>query len=159
MVKGKRCRKHLSPFTRMIRVEEIDSEEEMDPDLSFHQVFRFFLGDLSAPQYSLQQTLEKAAQMERQQKHQARSIHQASAAKAKMVAAEARDNFHRHGLLVLDQELGTAFRDVFQGAEAHNCGFMAALAAIADHEDGYLVRNLLLQLHKDQGHNDDLQLV
>ena len=33
--------------------------------------------------------------------------------------------------------------DVFQGAEAHNCGFMAALAAIADHEDGYLVRLLL----------------
>ena len=35
------------------------------------QVFRFFLGDLTeTPQYSLQRTLEKAAQMERQQKHQ-----------------------------------------------------------------------------------------
>ena len=44
--------------------------------------------------------------------------------------------------------------DVFQGAEAHNCGFMAALAAIADHEDGYLVRLLLQQ--NEHEHNDDL---
>ena len=93
----------------MIRVEgRIESEEEADPDMSFHQarsqsleplvswyktfsiqthwddvlgwipeyqwrqVFRFFLGDLAeTSQYSLQRTLEKAAQMERQQKHQA----------------------------------------------------------------------------------------
>lgn len=43
--------------------------------------------------------------------------------------------------------------DVFQGAEAHNCGFMAALAAIADHEDGYLVR-LLLQQNEHEHDND-----
>ena len=43
--------------------------------------------------------------------------------------------------------------DVFQGAEAHNCGFMAALAAIADNEDGYLVR-LLLQQNEHEHDND-----
>ena len=42
--------------------------------------------------------------------------------------------------------------DVAQGGEAHNCGFMAALAAIADHQDGYLVRLLLEE-------EDDLKLV
>eukprot|EP00435_Cladocopium_sp_Y103_P072755 s102_g41.t1 len=184
-LEGKKCRKHLSPFTQMIRVEDRieESEEEADPDLSFHQVFRFFLGDLETPQYSLQRTLEKAAQMDRQQKHQARSIHPASATRAREIAVEARDNYHRHGVLFLDEELvpnpefneklghrGTVrmaslpaklidgrprARDVFQGAEAHNCGFMAALAAIADHEDGYLVR-LLLQQHNEQEHDDDL---
>lgn len=40
--------------------------------------------------------------------------------------------------------------DVFQGSEAHNCGFMAALAAIADHEDGYLVRLLLQHSEHDE---------
>ena len=38
---GKKCRKHLSPFTQMIRVEHIESEEEADPDLSFHQAESF----------------------------------------------------------------------------------------------------------------------
>eukprot|EP00913_Durusdinium_trenchii_P017209 g16182.t1 len=48
---GKKCRKHLSPFTKQIRVEDEaeETEEEADPDLSFHQVFRaarrFVLGD------------------------------------------------------------------------------------------------------------------
>jgi len=180
-LEGKKCRKHLSPFTQMIRVEDRieESEEEADPDLSFHQVFRFFLGDLAETQYSLQRTLEKAAQMERQQKHQARSIHPASATRAREIAVEARENYHHYGVLFLDEE-NPEFneklqrrgivrlaslpaklidgrpraRDVFQGAEAHNCGFMAALAAIADHEDGYLVRLLLQQ--NEHEHNDDL---
>jgi len=179
-IQGKKCRKHLSPFTQMIRLEVEDrneeSEEEADPDLSFHKVFRFFLGDLTeTPQYSLQRTLEKAKQMERQQKHQARCIHPASATKASATAAKARDNYERCNALFVDQENpkfnesfqnretvrlaslnGKLFNqrpragDVFQGSEAHNCGFMAALAAIADHEDGYLVRLLLQHSEHDE---------
>ena len=37
--RARSVRKHLSPFTQMIRVEDRieESEEEADPDLSFHQ--------------------------------------------------------------------------------------------------------------------------
>lgn len=41
---GKKCRKHLSPFTKQIRVEDEaeETEEEADPDLSFHQAGKGF---------------------------------------------------------------------------------------------------------------------
>ncbi|CAK9023230.1 Calpain-13 [Durusdinium trenchii] len=172
-IQGKKCRKHLSPFTKQIRVEDEaeETEEEADPDLSFHQVFRaarrFVLGDFDGSEFSLEKTLEKAAQMERQQRHHELYVHAASASQATMIARQASNNFREFGILFVDQEnpeFNESFQrsackrlsseavlfkkrpqasDVAQGGEAHNCGFMAALAAIADHQDGYLVRLLL----------------
>ncbi|CAK9049959.1 unnamed protein product [Durusdinium trenchii] len=155
---GKKCRKHLSPFTKQIRVEDEaeETEEEADPDLSFHQVFRaarrFVLGDFDGSEFSLEKTLEKAAQMERQQRR--------SAGFKYIVIPENpefNESFQRSACKRLSSE-AVLFKkrpqasDVAQGGEAHNCGFMAALAAIADHQDGYLVRLLLEE-------EDDLKLV
>ncbi|CAK9023188.1 Calpain-13 [Durusdinium trenchii] len=150
---GKKCRKHLSPFTKQIRVEDEaeETEEEADPDLSFHQVFRaarrFVLGDFDGSEFSLEKTLEKAAQMERQQRR--------SAGFKYIVIPENpefNESFQRSACKRLSSEAVLFKKRPQASGEAHNCGFMAALAAIADHQDGYLVRLLLEE-------EDDLKLV
>ena len=46
--------------------------------------------------------------------------------------------------------------DVVQGRESPNCGLLVAMAAIADHHDGYLVRQLFPQFQDVEDHEDPL---
>ena len=204
MVNGQRCRKHLEPWTQMIR--SVAQLQEMDPDSNLAQEARVLGNTLPSwgeeeeefdPEFSLTHmfdalfcempmnaTLKTAMQAAaRKQEDFCSRAHEKSTAyaSAQLSAAEAR--FSESGKFFEDQQdvdflgsIGSSIRlvlhmeaenlklwcdrpmavDVVQGRESPNCGLLVAMAAIADHHDGYLVRQLFPQYQQEDQEDPSL---
>mmetsp|Transcript_623 Transcript_623/g.1378 ORF Transcript_623/g.1378 Transcript_623/m.1378 type:complete len:390 (-) Transcript_623:203-1372(-) len=128
---------------------------------------------------TLKNAMQAAAQ--KQEQYCCARTHEASAAYAEAQLTEAEECYAESGELFEDmqdadfqQSIGSFIRlvlhmeapslrlwcdrpmalDVVQGRESPNCGLLVAMAAIADHHDGYLVRQLFPQFQDVEDHED-----
>ncbi|CAE7948195.1 ANK2, partial [Symbiodinium sp. KB8] len=151
--------------------------EEADPEFSFTHLWDALFCEMPM-NATLKNAMQAAAQ--KQEQYCSARTHEASAAYAEAQLAEAEECYAESGELFEDmqdadfqQSIGSFIRlvlhmeapslrlwcdrpmalDVVQGRESPNCGLLVAMAAIADHHDGYLVRQLFPQF-QDEGHED-----
>ena len=153
-------------------------EEEADPDFSFTHLFDALFCEMPV-NATLKNAMQAAAQ--KQEVYCSTRIHEASAAYASAQVSEAEAcsaesgeffedmqdlDFQRsivNSLRLVSHMEASSLRiwcgrpmalDVVQGRECPNCGLLVAMAAIADHHDGYLVRQLFPQFQHWDGHED-----
>ena len=204
-INGRRCRKHLDPWTQQIRslgelqemdpdsnlaeMEEMDFvgdtlpswevDEEADPEFSFTHLFDALFCEMPM-NATLKSAMNAAAQ--KQEIYCNTLQHEASRNFALSKVSEAEASFAEFDELFEDFEdadfqksIRNSLRlslhmeapklrlwkgrpmamDVVQGRESPNCGLLVAMAAIADHHDGYLVRQLFPQFQDSDSDRSD----